>query len=149
MHKLLRERTALFDVDGTIVETQVQGFVELIEAIHSHGGHWAVVTTMSLSSWQALWKHAVLRVAPRLPEPALIVCGEDVAKKKPDPEAYELALQRLRLDSSNCVAIEDSRNGLIAARGAGIRTIIVRSPFFGGQEFPEAALVVNELSELL
>ena len=149
MHKLLLERTVLFDVDGTIVETQVQEFVELIEAIHSHGGRWAVVTTMRLSNWQALWKHAVLRVAPRLPEPALIVSGEDVAKKKPDPEAYELALQRLRLDSSNCVAIEDSRDGLIAARGAGIRTIIVRSRFSGGQEFTEAELVVGDLTELL
>ncbi len=126
-----------------------KGFVELVQAICDHGGRWAVVTTTSLSNWQALWKYAILRVAAELPEPALIVCGEDVAKKKPDPEAYELALQRLRLDSSHCVAIEDSRNGLIAARGAGIRTIVVRSQFFGHQEFPEAEVVVDELSELL
>jgi HAD superfamily hydrolase (TIGR01509 family) len=125
-----------------------KGFVELVQAISDHGGRWAVVTTTSASNWQALWQHAILRVA-QLPEPALIICGEDVAKKKPDPEAYELALQRLRLDSSSCIAIEDSRNGLIAARGAGIRTIVVRSQFFGHQEFPEAELVVGELSELL
>jgi HAD superfamily hydrolase (TIGR01509 family) len=125
-----------------------KGFVELVQAICKHGGRWAVVTTTSLSNWQALWQHAILRVA-QLPEPTLIVCGEDVAKKKPDPEAYELALQRLRRDSSSCIAIEDSRNGLIAARGAGIRTIVVRSQFFGHQEFPEAELVINELSDLL
>lgn len=125
------------------------GFVALIQAIIAHGGRWAVVTTTSFSNWQALWQHAILRVAPQLQAPWLAVCGEDVAKKKPDPEAYELALQRLRLDSSSCIAIEDSRNGLIAARGAGIRTIVVRSQFFGHQEFPEAELVVNELSELL
>ncbi len=125
-----------------------KGFVELVQAISDHGSRWAVVTTTSASNWQALWQYAILRVA-QLPEPALIVCGEDVAKKKPDPEAYELALQRLRLDSSNCVAIEDSRNGLLAARGAGIRTVIVRSQFFGHQEFPEAEAVVDELSELL
>ncbi len=126
-----------------------KGFVELVQAICDHGGRWAVVTTTSLSNWQALWQHAIVRVAAKLPEPALMVCGEDVAKKKPDPEAYELALQRLRLDSSNCVAIEDSRNGLIAARGAGIRTVVVRSQFFGHQAFPEAELVVDELSELI
>jgi HAD superfamily hydrolase (TIGR01509 family) len=125
-----------------------KGFVELVQAISDHGGRWAVVTTTSLSNWQALWRHAILRVA-QLPQPALIICGEDVAKKKPDSEAYELALQRLRLDSSSCIAIEDSRNGLIAARGAGIRTIVVRSQFFGHQEFPEAELVINELEELL
>lgn len=125
-----------------------KGFVELVESIAEHGGRWAVVTTTSLSNWQALWQHAILRRV-QLPEPALVICGEDVAKKKPDPEAYELALQRLRLDSSNCVAIEDSRNGLLAARGAGIRTIVVRSQFFGHENFPEAELVVNELTELL
>ncbi len=124
------------------------GFVALVQKLHAQGKRWGVVTTTSASNWQALWRYAIAR-STRLPEPAVIICGEDVARKKPDPEAYVLALSRLGIAAADAIAIEDSRNGLHAAKAAGIDTVVVRSRFFGQQEFPEARLVVNELSELL
>jgi beta-phosphoglucomutase-like phosphatase (HAD superfamily) len=84
-----------------------------------------------------------------LPEPCVIVCGEDVANKKPDPQAYLVALQRLGLVASEACAIEDSRNGLLAAKAAGLDVVIVASEFFGDEQFDEAQQVVDELSELL
>lgn len=124
------------------------GFIALVQQLHVQGRRWGVVTTTSGSNWQALWRHAITR-SISLPEPAVIICGEDVARKKPDPEAYVLALHRLGIAAGDAVAIEDSRNGLLAAQAAGLDTVVVRSRFFGHQEFPEARLVVNELSELL
>jgi HAD superfamily hydrolase (TIGR01509 family) len=54
----------------------------------------------------------------------LIVAKEDVTRRKPDPEAYALALKKLRLSASSAAAIEDSPTGLAAARAAGIRRLI-------------------------
>jgi HAD superfamily hydrolase (TIGR01509 family) len=54
-----------------------------------------------------------------------IVGKEDVTLQKPDPEAYELALRRLRLSAKSSVAIEDCPTGLASARAAGLRVIAV------------------------
>lgn len=123
-----------------------QGFRELVMALALNNIAWGVVTTTSRSNWDALWTHSLLPL--RLPEPVVIVTGEDVTEKKPDPEAYLVALDRLRLTTRQCCAIEDSRNGLIAARMAGLSVAIVRSEFFGDERFDEAALLVDELDEL-
>jgi beta-phosphoglucomutase-like phosphatase (HAD superfamily) len=130
-----------------------KGLIALLQALQQMQQPWAVVTTTSLANWKALWECAVLRQAredgAEIAEPVIAVCGEDVSRKKPDPEAYLLALKRLGLTADQCVAIEDSRNGLAAAGGAGIATVIVRSQFFGHEHFAGAAAVVGELSELL
>lgn len=52
------------------------------------------------------------------------ICGEDVSRKKPDPEAYRLALERLALPPDSVLAIEDSPQGLAAAAGAGLATLV-------------------------
>jgi hypothetical protein len=84
-----------------------------------------------------------------LPAPTTIVVGDDVQAKKPDPEAYLLALQRLGLSAQDCYVIEDSRNGLLAGGGAGLAVAIVRSEFFADETFDGAAAVVDELTELV
>ena len=73
--------------------------------------------------------------------------GDVVSKKKPDPEIYELALQTLGLPANECVVVEDSRNGLRAAHGAGIPTIITTSTYTVDEDFSEAARVVPELGD--
>ena len=56
------------------------------------------------------------------------ICQEDVKNPKPDPECYILAASRLNVSCQNCIAIEDSETGLLAAKSAGIQTLRV-SPF--------------------
>jgi len=56
------------------------------------------------------------------------IAGDDVDKKKPDPKIYNVAAQKLGLDPSECVVIEDSTIGLQAALGAGMRCIITYTP---------------------
>jgi HAD superfamily hydrolase (TIGR01509 family) len=123
------------------------GFAELIHSLAHHHIRWAVVTTTSRSNWDALWGFSLSSLS--LPVPDVIVVGDDVQAKKPDPEAYLLALQRLGLTANECCAIEDSRNGLLAASGAGLSAAIVRSEFFADESFDGAAVVVNELTELV
>jgi len=123
------------------------GLIELLEMIARHQGQWAVVTTTSQANWHGLWTHCIARSGNVSP-PRFAICGEDVRQKKPNPEAYRCALARLGVSADQCVAIEDSENGLRAACSAGIDTIVVRSQFFGHQAFSDACLVVDELSDL-
>ncbi len=123
-----------------------KGFRELVMALARVEISWGVVTTTSRSNWEALWRYSLAPFG--LPSPAVIVCGEDVVKKKPGPEAYQLALKRLGLSAQACIAIEDSRNGLISAQATGLEVAIVKSEFFADEDFTGAALVVSELTEL-
>ena len=123
------------------------GFDDLVMTLARNDIRWGVVTTTSRSNWEALWNYSLAPLA--LPAPEVIVVGEDVEAKKPDPEAYVLALKRLGLQAAQCCAIEDSRNGLLAARGTGLEVAIVRSEFFAEEAFEGAATVVDELTGLL
>lgn len=78
----------------------------------------------------------------------LILAGDVVSKKKPDPEIYNLALQRLDLKPNECVVIEDSRNGLLAAKTAGIYCVITTNGYTKDEDFTEADVVVSELGDL-
>lgn len=72
--------------------------------------------------------------------------GEDVSIKKPDPEVYRLVLSDLSLAGDECLCIEDSRNGLLAARAAGLRTVITPSIYSAGDDFTGADLIIRNLS---
>ncbi|TIX49700.1 HAD-IA family hydrolase [Alteraurantiacibacter aquimixticola] len=73
--------------------------------------------------------------------------GDVVSKKKPDPEIYNLALETLGLPASDCMVVEDSRNGLLASTGAGIPTLITTSTYTADEDFSEAAKIVPELGD--
>jgi HAD superfamily hydrolase (TIGR01509 family) len=71
--------------------------------------------------------------------------GDCVSKKKPDPEIYQLAQSTLGIPPARCVVIEDSRNGLLAAKGAGFPCLITTSTYTIDEDFSEADKVVSEL----
>jgi len=77
----------------------------------------------------------------------LILAGDVVSKKKPDPEIYNLALERLAASAAECVVIEDSRNGLLAAKAAGMCCIITTNGYTEDEDFAEADLVVSQLGD--
>jgi HAD superfamily hydrolase (TIGR01509 family) len=76
-----------------------------------------------------------------------VFAGDVVPAKKPDPAVYELAVRRLGLDKARTLVVEDSRNGLLAATGAGLRCLVTVNDYTRGEDFTEAALVVSELGE--
>jgi HAD superfamily hydrolase (TIGR01509 family) len=77
-----------------------------------------------------------------------VVAGDEVPRKKPAPDVYLEVLRKLALPASDCVAIEDSHNGLVAATLAGIPVMITRSVYFQDEDFSKALLAVNDLTEL-
>ncbi|MFZ2148934.1 MAG: HAD-IA family hydrolase [Sedimentisphaerales bacterium] len=76
-----------------------------------------------------------------------ILAGDVVTKKKPDPEIYNLVSERLSLKPSECVVIEDNRNGLLAAKAAGMYCVITTNDYTKDEDFTEADLVVSELGD--
>ena len=76
-----------------------------------------------------------------------ILAGDVVSKKKPDPEIYELAKQHLGLNGEDCVVVEDSRNGLLAATGAGMHCLVTTTAYTADEDSREADGVVSELGD--
>ncbi len=79
---------------------------------------------------------------------ATVVAGDDVTRKKPSPDVYLEVLGRLGCGARDCLAIEDSANGLKAASSAGIAVLISRSEYFRDDDFSGALAVVDDLTEL-
>lgn len=63
------------------------------------------------------------------------ILGDDVSKLKPDPMIYTTAAERIGIDPSKCVVIEDSMVGLRAAKGAGMKCVITYTSSTGGEDF--------------
>ena len=78
---------------------------------------------------------------------AAIACGDHVAEKKPAPDIYRLVLAMLGRPPDQCVAFEDSLNGVRAAKCAGLYTVATPSPWTMGEAFDEADLVLPHLGD--
>jgi len=76
-----------------------------------------------------------------------VVTGEDVARKKPAPDAYLEAIRRLGVRADNAVAFEDSRAGVLSARAAGLYVIGTPSRWLVGDDLSEADLVLDQLGD--
>lgn len=123
------------------------GVARLVADAAAAGLRQGIVTTSGRSAVQAL-----LEGAP----PALgrafdfWVCGDDVARKKPDPEAYRLALGQLGGEVAGVMVLEDSPVGLAAATGAGLSCLVCLSAATREEpatRFSDARAVVEGLEE--
>jgi HAD superfamily hydrolase (TIGR01509 family) len=76
-----------------------------------------------------------------------IACAEHVEARKPAPDVYRLALAMLGRPAEDCVAFEDSVNGLRAAKAAGLYTIVTPSQWTEGDDFDQADLVLPHLGD--
>ena len=77
-----------------------------------------------------------------------IKCFDDISHGKPDPEVYRSLLASTNVGENEAVAIEDSENGLAAAKNAGIPCIVVPSETTSKMEFSKADRVVSSLCEV-
>ena len=77
----------------------------------------------------------------------MIAAGDMVAAKKPAPDVYLLALEGLGLPADACLAIEDSYNGVMAARRAGITTLATTSDYTRLEDLRYAFGVLSDLGE--
>ena len=122
------------------------GVLALIDAAHQAGLALAIATTTSPVNIAALLRKAI---GPDWRTYFSVVEDASTAPvKKPHPQVYLQTLQRMGLDASQCLAIEDSANGLQAARAAGLATIITPNRFTQNHSFGGALRVLPDLQDV-
>jgi HAD superfamily hydrolase (TIGR01509 family) len=102
------------------------------------------VAVCSTSNEKAVQK-IVDMMGPERSSQIQIFAGDCVEKKKPAPDIYLLARDTYKLDSENCVVIEDSGIGLKSGKAAGMSVLVTKSTYTKNEDFSEADLVVNDL----
>jgi beta-phosphoglucomutase-like phosphatase (HAD superfamily) len=98
------------------------GLCELLDCVDEMGIRKAVATTTSrINTEQRLAQVGILNRFEYL------ICGDEVSKRKPDPEIYNNVLKKMKIQPQNALVIEDTKYGVLAAYNAGIRVIMVPS----------------------
>lgn len=123
-------------VDAWLTGARSRGQRLALATTTSHGNIDALLSVALGPDWAGLFE--------------AIVAGDDVPRKKPAPDVYVEVLSRLALGPGDCIAIEDSGNGLMSASRAGIPVIISRSAYFSDDDWTGALLllVVDDLSDI-
>lgn len=119
------------------------GVADLIEAAKAAGVRVAVATTTNTPNVEALAQCCWGKPASEMFE--VIAAGDMVAAKKPAPDVFLLALERLGLAAADCLAFEDSRNGVLSAQGAGLRVLVTPSAYTAEEDFSDADWVIPDL----
>jgi HAD superfamily hydrolase (TIGR01509 family) len=120
------------------------GIARIVNEALDAGWSLAVASTSAEESVRAVLEHGVgAESAGRF----AVFAGDAVAAKKPDPAIYELALEQLGISAADAIVIEDSRNGLLAAVGAGLRCVVTVSSYTAEEDMSEAVLVVSSLGD--
>jgi beta-phosphoglucomutase-like phosphatase (HAD superfamily) len=121
------------------------GVRRLLEEARAEGVRLAIATTTTPDNVSALLASTLGTQGERWFE--VIGAGDVVPAKKPAPDIYTYVLERMRLDPANCLAFEDSENGLRAACAAGLKTVITINDYTKAQDFSNAQIVVDQLGE--
>jgi HAD superfamily hydrolase (TIGR01509 family) len=140
-----RRKTARYKAMVTAGELPARpGIARIVDQALAADWTLAVASTSAEESVRAVLEHAVGAAAADRFE---VFAGDIVPAKKPDPAIYALAMERLAIGPDDGIVIEDSRNGLLAAVGAGLRCVVTVSSYTGEEDMSEAVLVVTSLGD--
>ena len=121
------------------------GVRRLSEEALAAGWALAVASTSAPESVDAVLRHAVGEAAAA--RVSLVLAGDCVKAKKPAPDIYLLAAEKLAIDPPRAVVVEDSSNGLRAALAAGMKCVVTVSGYTREEDFSGAAMVVSCLGD--
>jgi len=121
------------------------GVARLIRELRNKKITLAIATTTTMENVTALLKSTL--GAESIDWFDVIGAGDIVAKKKPAPDIYHWVLKELELYPRQCIAIEDSENGLQSALAANLPTLITISSYTRSQDFSGARAVLSDLGE--
>jgi len=143
--ELHKSKTAIFaDLIASGALPLRSGVLRLVDEAVANRVRLGVCTTSNPKSIDAVLD---LMGLDRKAQFEFVLAGDIVSRKKPDPEIYDLAKERLGLPAHECIVVEDSRNGLLAAVGAGLPCFITTSTYTVDEDFTEAVGVAAELGD--
>jgi len=151
-HRLTDEEIAKLHVQKTaaygaiLASGQLElrpGVAELIATARARGLKLAIATTTNTPNVEALcqccWGKPALDVFDH------VAAGDMVEQKKPAPDVFLLALEQLGLPASDCIAFEDSRNGVTSALGAKLPVLVTPSAYTDADDFSDADWLIPSL----
>jgi len=141
IHETKTENFAQLIRDGQVPLRE--GVTRLIDEAERADVTLAIASTTTLANIQTLLSVNLGRRARDCF--SVIGAGDQVRHKKPAPDIFEYVLKELHESAADCVAIEDSANGLAAAKGAGLFTVVTPSQWTSGEDFRNADLVLTSL----
>ncbi|MGC9127946.1 MAG: HAD-IA family hydrolase [Acidithiobacillus sp.] len=121
------------------------GVARLLRAARAAGWRLGIATTTTPDNVEALLRSTLGEEGERVFH--YIGAGDIVPHKKPAPDIYTHVLQALAADPADCLALEDSENGLRSALAAGLHTVVTQTDYTRGQDFSGALRVLDHLGE--
>jgi len=128
-----------------LVESSVQPMEGALALLEQLSGK---MTLALASSAYHDWVHCVLKCLNITHYFQEIVSGDSVSRLKPFPDIFLYTAQKLGVEPSECVVLEDAEKGVLAARRAGMYCIVVPNPYTQGNDFSQATRVVSSLHEI-
>lgn len=119
------------------------GVARVIAQARAQGVRLAIATTTTRANVTALLQTTLGGGAENWF--AAVGTAQEVAAKKPDPAVYQWVLECLQVHSYDALALEDSRNGLLAASRAGVPCVITPTSYSAAEDFAEAAAKIVDL----
>ncbi len=136
-------RRMLRSVELALGQPILPGVLDTIEAAHRLGLKVAIASSSPRS-----WLDRFLEPRDLTRHFDTILTGDVVSQVKPDPELFNTTIHKLAVQPGETLILEDSVNGLKAARAAGIRCIIIPSSLTRGMDFQGADLVLDSLQSM-
>jgi HAD superfamily hydrolase (TIGR01509 family) len=121
------------------------GVERLINEARLRGFRLAIATTTTPENVTALLTHTL--GADSIDWFEVIAAGDIVPAKKPAPDIYDYALKAMQLSADECIAFEDSANGIKSTSAAGLSTIITVNDYTRDHDFSGAVIVLDQMGE--
>jgi HAD superfamily hydrolase (TIGR01509 family) len=121
------------------------GVVRLFNEVRTAGLRMAIATTTTPANVTALLKYTL--GAESVDWFEVIAAGDIVPAKKPAADIYCYVLEAMNLKAEQCLAFEDSYNGLLSATGADLTTVVTMNDYTADHDFSRAKLVLSDLGE--
>ncbi|MBW8363211.1 MAG: HAD family hydrolase [Rhizobium sp.] len=121
------------------------GVKRLLVEARAAGLRLAIATTTTPENVTVLLEHSLGSGTQDWFE--VIAAGDIVPAKKPAPDIYHYALEEMGLAAADCLAFEDSENGLRASLGAGLKTLVTVNDYTLDHDFTGAAVVLSDLGD--
>lgn len=144
--ELHREKTEQYtDLLATGAIPLRPGVLRLLQEARESGLRLAIATTTTPANVSALLQNTIGAEGESWFE--VIAAGDIVPEKKPAPDIYLYALQQMNLSAEQCMAFEDSENGILSSQQAGLRTVVTINGYTENHNFDGACIVLDCFGE--
>lgn len=140
----LNKHKSNYDVLWEEIVTLTPGVDRVIPALVKQGKKLAIVTMNRISTVDKFFTKFGFRDYF-----AIVITIENVNHRKPDPEVYNIAMEKLGISSQEGLAVEDNASGVLSAKAAGLQCIAIPNKYSRNEDFSSADQVIDSVEGIL